>query len=496
MTASADTADPSQDGVPTDPARTPSGAPSIPPDNPAHPARPAPRAHPAPGDAADRYPAPPPDPYEELYGDGLEPPAARGPAEVPEATRRVLRRTGFTITADGAYAACLAQAAADDGTQGAGTGGGGTGAAWFAERWTLDGPEPYAVPLPGPQPEEAGTAVAPLRDGRVLAARRVGQRHDLVLLYPSGAGTGEVPAGSLPGAELRLLPPAPAAPDAFALGYEDAGADGRTVVWRVHGGSAGVPERVITVGGRCTGGVWLDRSGRLLALDRALDGRTKAVVADLHTGAVSPLLQITEDSDDRLLLAEPDSGLLVLRSDATGEARIGWGVLGGNRPVRFPDALAVRGTQLTPVAAQPGQILSPESTVVALRAEVPGGAESLALWRPGERRVHWRSSPPGWLGAAGLWLPGGDLRLPYAVARDCGLTAYGLPPLHAPAPLAIAPPRPAPQPGSRSGPRRVKEPRRLKPVRRPLAVLPLQQAPLPATAAGSGWSGGAWSGSA
>jgi hypothetical protein len=433
----------------------------------------------------------PGDLYEDIYGDGLEPLAAKVPAEVPEATRRVLRRTGFTITADGSYAACLAQAV-DDGTADAGTGGDGQvggrpGAAWFAERWTLGGPEPYAVPLPGAQPEDAGTGVTPLRDGRVLVARRVAGRHDLALLYPSGAGTGEIPVGSLPGAQVRLLPPSPAGPDAFALGYEESGQDHRTVVWRVHGGAEGRPEQVMTVGGRCTGGVWLDRSGRLLALDRALDGRTKAVVADLRTGAVSPLLQITEDSDDRLLLAEPDSGLLVLRSDATGEARIGWGVLGGNRPVRFPDALSVRGTQLTPVAAQPGQILAPESTVVALRAEVPGGAESLALWRPGERRVHWRSSPPGWLGAAGLWLPGGDLRLPYATAPDggppdCGLLTYGLPPQHAPAPLAIAPPRPQP----RSVPRLVKEPRRLKPVRRPLAVLPLQQAPLPAAAAGSG----------
>jgi hypothetical protein len=433
----------------------------------------------------------------------LEPEAVPGPAAVPDATRRVLRRTGFTITADGSYAACLAQAV-DDGTPAAGGPPGGEPrdglpGAWFAERWTLGGPEPYAVPLPGLQPEESGTAVTPLWDGRVLVARRVADRHDLALLHPSGAGTGEVAIGSVPGAQLRLLPPSPAGGAAFALGYEEAGQDGRTVVWRVHGTAAGVPERVITVDGRCTGGVWLDRSGRLLALDRSLDGRTKAVAADLHTGAVSPLLQITEDSDDRLLLAEPDSGLLVLRSDATGEARIGWGVLGGNRPVRFPDALSVQGTQFTPVAAQPGQILSPESTVVALRAEVPGGAESLALWRPGERRVHWRASPPGWLGAAALWLPGGDLRLPYAAAQDCGLTRYDPPPyLAAQAASAIAggqrrpQPRPQAQPPPQAqeqpqpGARLVKEPRRLKPVRRPLAVLPLQQAPLPAPATGPG----------
>lgn len=78
--------------------------------------------------------------------------------------------------------------------------------------------------------------------------------------------------------------------------------------------------------GRCSGGVWLDRVGRLLALDRELDGRTKAVAVDLERGGeVSPLLQIAEDSDDRLLLAAPDSGLLLIRSDAPGEPRLGWG---------------------------------------------------------------------------------------------------------------------------------------------------------------------------
>jgi hypothetical protein len=390
----------------------------------------------------------------------------------------VARRTGFTITADGSYAACLALAHP-------------SGDAWFAERWTLAGPESYAVPLPGTQPEEEGTRVMPLSDGRVLVARRVADRYDLALLHPSGSGTAEVAVGSLPGPEVRMLPPSPARSAAFALGYEgagvsapggaSAGAGVRTVVWRVHGTAAGAPERVMTIDGRCTGGVWLDRSGRLLALDRALDGRAKAVAVDLHTGTVSPLLQLTEDSDDRLLLAEPDSGLLVLRSDAAGEARLGWGVLGSRRPVRFPDTLCVRGTQLTPVAAQPGQILSPESTVVALRAEVPGGAESLGLWRPGERRVHWRASPPGWLGAAGIWLPGGDLRLPYAdpAARECGMLAYDVPPQPLPAPVAL-PAAPARLQLPRRAERVVKEPRTLPPARRTPAVLPLQQALLPA----------------
>jgi hypothetical protein len=335
-----------------------------------------------------------------------------------------------------------------------GEGGGG----WFVERWSLDGPEPYAVPLPGPQPEDAGTQVLPLPDGRVLVCRELGAgsgQHDLSLLYPSGAGTGTQHVGTLSGAEVRLLPPGPTG--AFATCH-----DGRaTTLWRVCGADGGGPARLLTVPGRCTGGAWLDRTGQLLALDRALGGRTKAVVVDLDGGRISPLLQLTEDSDDRLLLAEPDSGLMIVRSDATGEARLGWGVLDSGRPVRFPDTLRLPGALLTPVAAQPGQILTPEACVVAFRVAVPGGGESLALWRPGERRLHWRAVPADWLGPAARWLP----RAPLHVPTPTALLSYDPPP-------APAPPLP-----------RVLRPRALPPAAgRALAVVPLQKAPLPPVA--------------
>ncbi|MBO0518174.1 hypothetical protein J0695_41645, partial [Streptomyces beijiangensis] len=132
-------------------------------------------------------------------------------------------------------------------------------------------------------------------------------------------------------------------------------------VWLVAGGAFG-PEHVAEVPGRCSGGVWLDREGRMLALDRESDGVTKAVAVDLERGGeVSPLLQIAEDSEDRLLLADPDSGLLLVRSDAPGEHRLGWGVLGSARPVRFPECLRVEDAMVSPFAVQPGQVLMPES---------------------------------------------------------------------------------------------------------------------------------------
>lgn len=341
----------------------------------------------------------------------------------------------FTIAADGAYAARLA----------------GEGQARYPERWTLGGPEPYAVPLPLAQPEEADSEVLALTDGRVLIHRRVADRHAFALLYPSGAAagprTGELQLGAVSaeeGVRVRLLPPSPDGHGAYALAVGPA----ESTVWQV-AGAAGGPRRVAVLPGRCSGGVWLDRVGRLLSLDRELDGRTKAVAVDLERGGeVSPLLQIAEDSDDRLLLAAPDSGLLLIRSDAPGEPRLGWGVLGSARPVRFPECLRIADAH--PFAVQPGQALMPETCGVALRV----GEAELVLWRPTDRCVFRLPAPVGWLGT-GLWTPQGRLHLPYATREvPCGIVALGQPE-PPPPPVRLDPP-PAP----------------------PLRPVPLQQAPL------------------
>ncbi|NKQ27693.1 hypothetical protein [Streptomyces galbus] len=358
----------------------------------------------------------------------------------------------LVITANGAYAARLAL----------------RGDCWFPERWTLDGPEPYAVPLPGNQPEEPGTQVQPMADGQVLIHRREAGRHTFTLLYPTGPGTGEHPLGAIDhrtaetgaGAdaggdvELRLLPPAPCGTRAYALLV------GRrsSALWRVAGGASG-PERVAEVPGRCSGGVWLDRAGRMLALDRETGGRTKAVVVDLGRGGeVSPLLQIADGSDDRLLLADPDSGLLLIGSDAPspGEPRLGWGVLGSTLPVRFPESLRLPGCTLTPFAVQPGQVLLPESCAVALRVDGPLGTW-VGTWRPADRRLRQCAAPEGWLTGSGLWTADGELRLPYATpAAPCGVARVPAPE-QGPAPCGVArvpaPERgPEPGPGAVSGP--------------------------------------------
>lgn len=362
---------------------------------------------------------------------------------------------GFTITANGAYAARLA----------------GSGDALYAERWTLDGPEPYAVPLPLDQPEERDARLLPLADGRVLVCRRVdGRRHTFSLLYPTGPGTGELRLGSVeaPGdGPVELLPPSPDGICAYArhIGPES------TTLWLVAGGAFG-PERVAELPGHCAGGVWLDRTGRMLALDRRLgDGPVKTVAVDLERGGeVSPLLQITEASDDRLLLADPDSGLLLIRSDAPspGHERLGWGVLGSLLPVRFPECLRLDDAAVTPFAVQPGQVLMPESCGVALRIDAASGSW-VGLWRPSGRRMHQVAAPPGWVAGAGAWSPEGVLRLPCSTPElPCALAGLTVPddpdPEPGSGPEAEAEAEAAPSAGE-------EQPRALRPV-------PLQQAPL------------------
>lgn len=322
------------------------------------------------------------------------PPAAPSRTDAPVRCRPPV----LTIAADHTYAARLTTAA------------GTSGPAWFPERWTLDGPEPYTVPLPLGQPEEADSDVLPLSDGRVLIRRRVADRHTFSLLYPTGPGTGELPLGALECADLTLLPPSPDGVSAYAL----VPGERSTAVWLVAGGAFG-PEHVADVPGHCSGGAWLDHEGRLLALDRQLPGGgpVKTIAVDLGRGGeATPLLQIAPESNDRLLLADADSGLLLLSSDAPGHDRLGWGVLGSCLPVRFPECLRPADVAVTPFAVQPGQVLMPESCAVALRIDGAAGSW-VGVWRPAGRRLHHLGAPEGWLTGAGFWSREGVLHLPY-----------------------------------------------------------------------------------
>ncbi|MFC9067269.1 hypothetical protein [Streptomyces harbinensis] len=375
----------------------------------------------------------------------------------------------LSIAADGSYAARLVRAP------------GTAGDAWYAERWTLDGPEPYAVPLPAGQPEEPDSPVQPLADGRVLIARYADGRYHLALLYPSGPETGELPLGALESpVPLRLLPPAPDGARVYALVPDDAA--GETAVWLVCGGAFG-PELVTRVPGHCAGGAWLDAGGRLLALDRTdpATGHTRTVTVDVEAGGPpSELLRITEHSNDRLLMADTDSGLLLVVSDAPGEDRLGWGVLGSRLPVRFPEALHPDGVTIKPFAVQPGQMLTPEACAVALWLSAPEvGAGWVAVWRAQQREVQPIAAPEGWLAGVGRWTAGGELLLPYATEElPWGLARVAVP-VPEPQPLRPAPEAALPVDGADAGGAGGGEGGPAGPVTGPGAMPPAAPSPAP-----------------
>ncbi|MFB7471257.1 alpha/beta fold hydrolase [Kitasatospora sp. NPDC056184] len=353
------------------------------------------------------------------------------------ATTQALRRLSFAFAADGGHAACLASAA-DGG--------------WYVESWHLpaDGPAvPTGLHLPGNRFESFRSQLVALPDGTVLVCRHDGERHDLVALR-SGTGpdgrpvTAEQPLAALRMPGLRLLPlPAgapsgPGAPVALALGSDTRPA---TTVWLVRAdGSA--PQQVAEIPGLHGGGVWLDRAGALLALDRVRDGLVRTVALDLRSGTVTPLLEIGEHSNDRLVLFDPDSRFAMVRSDAPGTDRIGWGVLGGGEPLRFPEALHVAGMFLRPVAMLPGA----DGARVAIQIDHGAGC-SLAVWRPAAGRLDPLPVPPGRLGAVGHWSAGG-LRMPYSAPdHPAALATLDVDALLAHGPAAPAPgPAPVPLP--------------------------------------------------
>ncbi|MGK4583599.1 alpha/beta fold hydrolase [Kitasatospora sp. HPMI-4] len=364
-------------------------------------------------------------------------------------TAQALRRLSFTFAANGSHAACLA-AAADGG--------------WYVESWRLpaDGPaEPTALALPGNRSESLRSQLVSLPDGRVLLCRHDGDRHDLVALSaPSGGDlhTTESLLTTLRMPGLRLLPlPGGARPAqvpvAVALGTDTRPV---TTVWLVAlDGSR--PRQVAELPGLHGGGVWLDRTGRLLALDRVSSGVVKSVVLDLTSGQVTPLLEIAAESNDRLVLFDPDTGFAMVRSDAPGADRLGWGVLGGSEPPRFPDCLHVPGLFLRPVAlapSAPGAPAVPDGLRVAVQID-HGTASALALWQPTGGRLDPLPIPPGRLGAVGHWSAAG-LRMPYSapdrpaalatldVDTLLGLTPSGAPALTpVPLPLQLSPLNPA-----------------------------------------------------
>jgi len=309
--------------------------------------------------------------------------------EAAPAVAPVLARFSFRFSAGGSRAACLA--GADGGLH--------------LETWAFAGPGARRRGLGLERPVTLAVQPVPLDDGRVLLCRNGAGSHQISLVEPR---QGPAPAGErvlavMACQALRLLPePAGGAPArALAIAFDDRG---HTTIWRVSERRPWL-QRLLELPGRLEGGVWLDPAGSVLGADhlaRPDGGPAKAVAIDLRDGRRTTLLDVAEASNDRLLLAGARSGLLLVSTDAGGQARLGWALADRRESVRFPAALQRPGAQAL--------ALSPDGRRVLLKAD-EGVRSRLLVYDPAGDRLAPVPIPEGLVCGAACW-SGEGIRFP------------------------------------------------------------------------------------
>jgi pimeloyl-ACP methyl ester carboxylesterase len=188
----------------------------------------------------------------------------------------------------------------------------------------------------------------------------------------------------VPGADWQLL---------AVVGFDDT-----TTVFRI-----GWRDGSMTEAGRLpaplAGGVWLDTTGDKLAVNLAGEtGRSSVYVVEFATKSFSRLFEASPDSEDRIVLADPDNGRVVVTTDAFGYSAVGIAEPKSAAGIRFIPALEDGDEAGEPCA------LLPDGRTLVLRHE--NGVES-----------HLRLADGQGLEVAGpIPLPTGEVGTPVVVA--------------------------------------------------------------------------------
>ncbi|MGH8902221.1 MAG: alpha/beta hydrolase family protein [Egibacteraceae bacterium] len=312
----------------------------------------------------------------------------------------VLARVSFSFSSAGTTAACLA---ADE------------YGSWQLEAWSFDAPSPRWWPLPLAQTVTPRDQLVPLNDGRILLCRNRSTSHEIRLIARRDGTVYERMLEVIDSRGLRLLPDPGTRFLAVAIATDERGC---STIWRV---SARAPhlEHVGELSGLLLGGVWLDRTGTLLAVDRTQDdGPAKAVAVDLQDCSWTSLLNISPASNDRLLAYHPGSGLLLASTDAPGEERLGWGRLDGSEPVGFPATLHQPAQAVQPLG------FDPEGHRVLVHFD-KGVRSRLAVYTPTNDDLAPISIPPGRVRGMVTWIDG-LVRFPFSTpTQPTGLATIG-----------------------------------------------------------------------
>ena len=187
----------------------------------------------------------------------------------------------------------------------------------------------------------------------------------------------------LPGDETQLL---------AVVGFDDT----TTVVridWR-----AGTMSEAGRLPAPVNGGIWLDEAGDRLAVNLEGDsGRSSVYVVEFKAKSFSRLFEASPDSEDRIVLADPATGRVVVTTDAFGYTAVGVAEPQSAAGIRFVAAL--------PEGDEAGEpcVLLPDRRTLVLRHE--NGVQS-----------HLRLADTESLEVAGnLPLPAGEVGAPVVV---------------------------------------------------------------------------------
>lgn len=289
-------------------------------------------------------------------------------------------RVSFSFSASGSRASSIAITAGEP----------------VLELW--DGPSgrPRPVPDCAVTPD---TGMLPCDDGTVLLWRRHGtsRRHEVARLTEHGVESwGWVPAY---GGYLLAAPTEDWAP---GLAVVATGAR-QSTLWRL---SADAPhvEPLLDLPGVLSGGAWIDPAVGVLALNQTLPGdRPHGIVVDLRDGSWRRIWSVSDRSTDRIVLCAPETRLMVVSSNVTGESRIGWGVL-GERAVHFPESLHRSGFPMHALAVD-----GSGTRVLLHRTE--GAVSRLYCHEPFDDRLTPLAAPRGTVRAPARWV-GAKVRVP------------------------------------------------------------------------------------
>ncbi|MER6384224.1 alpha/beta fold hydrolase [Streptomyces sp. NPDC001250] len=304
-----------------------------------------------------------------------------------EATGTPLSRVSFRFDEHGRHAAGLATGPDD---------------ALHVETWSFDEQGAgQARLLPTAPTETHATQPVPAGDGSVVVLRGAGLPRELVLIEPAGQGASEYLVARLGHPSARLLP----SPDPATLALvitTDAAA--RTTIWRLTAPGRRL-EAALHWPGPLRGGLWLEDTGRHLAVTTFCQGRPTAAAADLRHATVTPLWP---DGELPLLIGRRSRLALVAAHTADGH-RLGIADTGTTRPTRYPTALNSLTGSVTPLAADP----SGERFALALTR---GARSHLAVFDTTDDTLTEPELPDGVITSLGSWTPTG-LRFLFTAPR-------------------------------------------------------------------------------